>query len=94
VLIFPEGTRSLDGHIRSFKKGGFILAVDAGVPIVPVVVRGTMPIMPKNRFRIQPGNVELEILAPIDTTAYTRKTKDALLETVRHAICDGFYQKG
>lgn len=94
VLIFPEGTRSLDGRIRTFKKGGFILAVDAGVPIVPVVVRGTMPIMPKNRLRIRPGDVELEILAPIDTTAYTRKTKDALLETVRHAICEGFYQKG
>ncbi len=94
VLIFPEGTRSLDGCIRPFKKGGFILALDAGVPIVPVVIRGTRSIMPKDRLRILPGRVELEILAPIDTTAYTRKTKEALITAVRQVICDGFDQKG
>ena len=94
VMIFPEGTRSLDGRIRPFKKGGFILALDAGVPIVPVVIRGTRSIMPKERLRIRPGRVTLEILAPIDTTAYARKNKDDLIAAVRRAICDGFYQKG
>jgi hypothetical protein len=50
--------------------------------------------MPKDRLRIRPGLVELEILAPIDTTAYTRKTKEALITAVRQVICDGFDQKG
>jgi 1-acyl-sn-glycerol-3-phosphate acyltransferase len=94
VLIFPEGTRSLDDQIRPFKKGGFILALDAGVPIVPVVIRGTRSIMPKERLRIRPGQVSLEILAPIDTTAYTRKSKEDLIAAVRRAICEGFYGKG
>jgi 1-acyl-sn-glycerol-3-phosphate acyltransferase len=94
VLIFPEGTRSLDGQIRPFKKGGFILALDAGVPIVPVVIRGTRSIMPKERLRIRSGRVTLEILAPIDTTAYTRKSKEDLIAAVRRAICESFYGKG
>lgn len=93
VMIFPEGTRSKDGQIRPFKKGGFILALDAGVPIVPVVIHGTRSIMPKDRLRIRPGRVTLEILAPIDTTAYTRRTKEDLIGAVRQAICDGFYQE-
>jgi 1-acyl-sn-glycerol-3-phosphate acyltransferase len=90
IIIFPEGTRSLDGNIRSFKKGGFALAVDSGVPIVPVILHGTRFIMPKERLQIKPGNVLLEITEPIDTANYTRKTKDDLLEKVRNRICEGF----
>jgi len=72
VMIFPEGTRSLDGNLRSFKKGGFIMAVDAGVPIVPVVIKGTWPIMDKSSLRINTGEVSLNIETPIATTDYTR----------------------
>ena len=93
VMIFPEGTRSLDGKIRSFKKGGFVLAVKSGVPIVPVIIHGTFPIMPKGSFRIKPGAVVLEIQKPIDTAGYTFESKDALIERVRHVICESF-QKG
>ncbi len=57
VLVFPEGTRSLDGMIKPFKKGPFVLAVDAGVPILPVIINGTWPIMPKNRLTIKPSRV-------------------------------------
>ena len=52
VMIFPEGTRSRDGKIRPFKKGGFIMAVDAGVPIVPVILQGTRSIMEKSSLKI------------------------------------------
>jgi 1-acyl-sn-glycerol-3-phosphate acyltransferase len=90
VLIFPEGTRSHDGNIRPFKKGGFVLAVDAGVPIVPVIIHGTWDIMPKDRLLIKPGNVVLEIKEPVDTSDYSRKTKDDLLEKVRNIICESF----
>lgn len=90
VLIFPEGTRSRDGKIRSFKKGGFVLAIDSGVPIVPVILRGTRPIMPKGQFRIYPGEVWLDIQKPIDAAGYTRDSKEALMQTVRNIICDIF----
>jgi 1-acyl-sn-glycerol-3-phosphate acyltransferase len=90
VLIFPEGTRSRDGKIRPFKKGGFVLAIDSGVPIVPVVIKGTYAIMTKGKFRVNPGHVSMIIHKPIDTSAYTRETKDALMEGVRRVICDGF----
>ncbi|MFC1857062.1 lysophospholipid acyltransferase family protein [Thermodesulfobacteriota bacterium] len=90
VLIFPEGTRSLDGKIRPFKKGGFVLAVESGVPVVPMAIQGSFPIMPKNRILINPGPVVLEIKEPIDTTGFTRKTRDVLLEKVRDTICETF----
>lgn len=93
VMIFPEGTRSEDGNLRPFKKGGFIMAVDSGVAIVPVIVRGTRSIMAKGRWRIKPGNVTLSIKKPIDTTDYTRDNKDDLIKTVRSVICEVF-EKG
>ena len=93
VLIFPEGTRSCDGNIRHFKKGGFVLAVDSGVPIVPVIIHGLRPLMLKNKVFVRPGNVLLEIKEPIESAEYTRKTKDGLLKKVRHVICESFYNK-
>jgi 1-acyl-sn-glycerol-3-phosphate acyltransferase len=93
VMIFPEGTRSRDGSIRSFKKGGFVMAVDTGVPIVPVVLRGTWPIMDKNSWRINPGEVSLQIEKPIDSSGYSRETKDDLIEIVRSVICEGFEKR-
>ena len=90
VMMFPEGTRSRDGNIRPFKKGGFVMAVDTGFPIVPVIVKGTWPIMDKSSWRINTGEVSLHIEKPIDTTGYTRETKDELIETVRSVICRGF----
>ena len=86
VVIFPEGTRSLDGKIREFKKGGFVLAVEAGVPIIPVIIHGTNKIMPKKGLRIASGNVHLEFKSPIDTSEFTRKTKDLLLQKVRRVM--------
>ncbi len=88
VLIFPEGTRSRDGKIRSFKKGGFVMAVDSGVPIVPIVLTGTSSIMTKGSFRINPGKVSMTIHQPIQTSVYTRETKEALMERVQRVICD------
>ena len=83
VLIFPEGTRSEDGKIRPFKKGGFVLAVDAGVPIVPVIIHGTRRIMPKHQLMIRPGPVSLDILEPVETSGYTRETKNELVREIR-----------
>ncbi|MGB5985990.1 MAG: lysophospholipid acyltransferase family protein [Desulfobacterales bacterium] len=92
VLIYPEGTRSYDGGIRGFKKGGFVLAVESGVPIVPIVIRGTYPIMPRSSLRVRPGPVTLEIKPPVDTRPYSRATKDELLAHIHTIISQGFYQ--
>jgi 1-acyl-sn-glycerol-3-phosphate acyltransferase len=86
VVIFPEGTRSRDGALKPFKKGGFVMAVQAGVPIVPVALKGTFDIMPKDRLLIRPREVTLEIGEPIATTAYGIETKEALMDEVRSAL--------
>ena len=93
VMIFPEGTRSRDGRIRPFKKGGFIMAVDAGVPIVPIVLQGTWSIMEKSSLQINTGDVVLNIEKPIATTSYSRQNKDELIEAVHRVICERF-EKG
>jgi 1-acyl-sn-glycerol-3-phosphate acyltransferase len=86
IMIFPEGTRSLDGNLKAFKKGGFVMAIAAGVPIVPVVIRGTHAIMPKSTLLIRPRDVTLEVQEPIDTAVYTPEGKEPLMERVRAAI--------
>jgi 1-acyl-sn-glycerol-3-phosphate acyltransferase len=90
VIIFPEGTRSTDGQIRDFKKGGFIMAIDSQVPIVPVIIHGTRQIMPKTTLRIRPNDVLVEIKKPIFTANFTRRQKDKLMARVRKAICESF----
>ena len=90
IMIFPEGTRSQEHAIQPFKKGGFVLAVDSGVPIVPIVINGTWDIMSKDRILIRSGNVVLNITEPIETSAYNRKTKDDLMKKVRQVIIESF----
>jgi len=93
VLIFPEGTRSWDGEIQAFKKGGFVLSVDAGVPIVPIIITGTGAVMPKGRMLIRRQAVGMQILAPIATSDYTRKTKDELMGIVKDTMCKAYKER-
>jgi 1-acyl-sn-glycerol-3-phosphate acyltransferase len=93
VLIFPEGTRSWDGEIQPFKKGGFVLSVDAGVPIIPIVISGTRAVMPKGKLLIRKQPVEMTILAPITTSDYTRKSKDELMGVVKDTISEAYKEK-
>lgn len=89
IVVFAEGTRSPDGRLLPFKKGGFILALQAGVPIVPVSIRGGHAILPKGRLSIRPGTIEIVFGAPVDTSAYSFETRDALIETIRARISAG-----
>lgn len=66
------------------------MAIESGVPIVPVVITGTRSLMTKGKFRVNAGHVRMVIHKPIDTSAYTRETKEALMESVRRVICDSF----
>jgi 1-acyl-sn-glycerol-3-phosphate acyltransferase len=94
VLIFPEGTRSADGALQAFKSGGFVLALNAGVPIVPMAVQGTFHVMPKHRNIIRRHAVRLIVRPPIDTTVYTRHTKHELMEHVRGAVLQAMAEGG
>ena len=69
LIIFPEGTRSADGRVGRFKAGSFMLAIEAGLPVVPMSIVGTRHVMRKGRLTVEPGDVVLAIHAPIDTTA-------------------------
>src|SRR6478735_2161770 len=88
LLIYAEGTRSPDGHVARFKAGSFLLAIEAGLPIVPVAVIGTRQVMPKNRLRTEPADVTLIIHDPIPPPSLdepTPRDAKALAERV-HAI--------
>lgn len=65
LIIYAEGTRSRDGHVARFKAGSFLLAIEAGLPVVPVAVIGTRAVMPKGRLRTEPAKVALVIHDPI-----------------------------
>lgn len=65
LIIFAEGTRSTDGHVARFKGGSFLLAIEAGLPVVPVAVIGTRAVMPKGRLRTEPASVTLIVHDPI-----------------------------
>jgi 1-acyl-sn-glycerol-3-phosphate acyltransferase len=86
IVIFPEGTRSLDGSLKSFKKGGFFLAIASGRPIVPVSISGTFSILPKKGFRIHPQTVRVHIGDPIPTETVTVEDRNWLISEVRRRI--------
>ena len=85
-LIFPEGTRSRTGELGPFKKGGFVVAMDAGSRIVPVALTGTRELMPRGGFRIRPGTVRVRVLDPVPAGSYSYDDRDLLIADVRGRI--------
>jgi 1-acyl-sn-glycerol-3-phosphate acyltransferase len=85
-LIFPEGTRSRTGELLPFKKGGFIMAIQAQVPVVPVAVRGGRAAMRKGSPIVRPVHVSVRIGRPIPTRGLTVDDRDALIAMVRAEI--------
>jgi 1-acyl-sn-glycerol-3-phosphate acyltransferase len=84
MLVFPEGTRSPDGRLLPFKKGPFHLAMEAGVPVVPITVVGSYEAWPKGRMALHSGEIIVRFHAPIDPHQFTNK--EELLAAVRSAI--------
>jgi 1-acyl-sn-glycerol-3-phosphate acyltransferase len=82
VVIFAEGTRSLDGHLQPLKRGAFQLAISSGSPVVPVAIKGTNKIMPKGSFRLKKGSITIQLGSPIPTVNYNRETMPDLIERV------------
>jgi len=84
VVLAPEGTRSIGPRLSPFKKGAFHLAMQAGVPMVPIVIRNAGDVAPKGDFVFRPGVVDVEVLEPIDTSGWTVETIDQHVRDVRN----------
>ncbi len=91
LVIFPEGSRSPDGSIQPFKKGGFTLAIKSKVPIVPIAISGSREIMPKERLTASPGEIRIRVGAPIEIQNYSMKDRNILMEKVRESILENFH---
>ena len=85
-LIYPEGTRSPDGRLQEFKKGAVVLAIKAGVPIVPIACSGAHQVMAKRSLAIHPGEILVEFLKPIDAAQYSWDERDQLNKCVHDAL--------
>jgi 1-acyl-sn-glycerol-3-phosphate acyltransferase len=86
VVFFPEGSRSDDGNLKPFKKGGFVMALQGQVPILPVTIQGSRFVLPKGSKKIMPGTITIYIHPPVSTSGYAYETKEALMDIVRRAI--------
>ncbi len=90
VIIFPEGTRSATGDLQPFKSGGFHLAIQAQVPILPATVSGSRVITPKRSLRVESGTVKIVYAKPIPTAGLSIDDRENLKEQVRQVIFQGF----
>jgi 1-acyl-sn-glycerol-3-phosphate acyltransferase len=88
-LIYPEGTRSPDGRLQEFKKGTAVMAIKAGVPIVPVACSGAHRIMQKRSLLITPGEILVEFLAPINAAEYVFERRDELTKRLHDELAAG-----
>ena len=86
VVMYPEGTRSKDGSVGTFKKGAFHLALQSGVAVVPVSIKGTYDVWSANSSKITPGKVFVEIGKPIESKNYNKETLKIFIEKTREAI--------
>ena len=88
MVIYPEGTRSEDGRLLPFKRGGFKLALKSGCDIVPVAISNSYRIVPKGRLMINKGSFHIHIGKPVSVNDYNRKNINLLMDRVRDAILD------
>ena len=86
LIVFPEGSRTPDGTVGRFKGGVFLLALDTGLPIVPVTVSGSREVMPRGRFAVHPGQVRVTVHAAVATAGMPRDEARALAERVREVV--------
>jgi 1-acyl-sn-glycerol-3-phosphate acyltransferase len=93
LFFFPEGTRSSDGQLGSFKKGGFMAALELGLPILPMTISGSGRVLPARGLRILPGSITLTIHPPVMASDYGLERRDELMRDVRAAIAAGLREQ-
>jgi 1-acyl-sn-glycerol-3-phosphate acyltransferase len=94
ILIFPEGTRSPDGMLQPFKGGAMLLAIKAGVPIVPVAFVGSYAVLPKGAFFPRPGTITIKVGDPVSVSGSSNKDKQALAITIHDKVAELLEQTG
>lgn len=93
-LIFPEGTRSRDGELQVFRRGGFFLALESQAPIVPISILGTFELMPKGSFFVKRGLIKVIFHAPVPVVGCGRDRLSYLSDKVRGIIRSGLEEEG
>lgn len=88
VVVYAEGTRGDDYPLRTFKKGPFVLAIDAGAPIVPVLIYGSREVIRRGSMLVHPGKVDVHLLEPVSVEGYDYDGRDELAEKVRSRIAE------
>jgi 1-acyl-sn-glycerol-3-phosphate acyltransferase len=91
VIVCPEGTRGYDYALRPFKKGPFVLAISAGVPIVPTIVYGVIEVQRKGSFAVRPGTARVHFLPSVQTKGYSYDQRDELMRIVWHRMADALH---
>ncbi len=86
VVFFPEGTRSMSGQLLPFKKGAFRMAIDLGLPILPVTIAGSRDVMPARTLKLFPGGARLIFHPPIDAAGYDQGDLRELMAEVKAAV--------
>jgi len=92
VVISPEGTRSITPKLSPFKKGPFHLAIQAGVPVVPIVIHNAGDVAPKGDFIFRPATVEVDVLEPVDTSNWSSETIEEHVAEVRGLFLEALGQ--
>lgn len=92
AFVFPEGTRSRDGYLHPFKKGGFKLAMQAGAPIIPITIVGSRGVLPPDEIIFRAGPIDMYVDAPIPTAGLTDDDLESLMQTVYDIMAKRFRQ--
>ena len=94
IAIAPEGTRSRTAKLGRFKKGAFHIAMQAGVPIVPIVFRNALDVLPRGAIVLRAATVEVVVLPPVDTRDWTRESLEERIEEIRGAYLEVLGEQG
>jgi 1-acyl-sn-glycerol-3-phosphate acyltransferase len=86
IILFPEGTRSVDGRLQRFKRGAFVLAIQTGVDVVPAAIMGSRDVMRKGSFRIRSGTVRIRFGTPIEVEGLEMEDRGLLTDRARSAV--------
>ena len=93
MAIAPEGTRSAGDKLGAFKKGPFHIAMQASVPVVPIIIHNATDVLPKGNFFVRPAVVKVDVLPPVDTSKWTAETVDQHVADVRNDFLKVLEQK-